>query len=201
MKKSVIFGIIMLLFVFSQTSSNAQMLKLGISGGISSITSPNTYTNSVDQNGYGFGSNFHFGAQLRIDFPLVPITPIVFIDYHLLRGDGKRNDIQINNSQNIISIGVEGEYYILPLPFIKPYISLDVALNKIGELKEESPLGTSTQSGYSRFGGAIGIGTVVTILPLVDLDVSVKYQTLNLVGKSDGEGNISLVNLNLAVIF
>ncbi len=201
MKKSAVLGIVIVLFLVSQTSIKAQMLRFGISGGITSITSPNTYTNSVEENGYGFSTNFHLGAQVRVDLPLVPITPIVFVDYHLLRGDGNRNGIQINNSQDILSIGVEGEYYILPLPFIKPYISLDVALNKIGELKEKSQLSTGTQPGYSRFGGGIGIGTVVTILPVVDLDVSLKYETLNLVGKNSNESNISLVNFNVAVIF
>lgn len=194
-------SLIIILFIFSQSPANAQILRFGISGGISSITSPDSYKNSVDQNGFGFGNNIHFGAQFRIDLPLVPLTPIIFLDYHLLRGDGQINGIKINNSQDILSAGIEGEYFILPLPFIKPYISLNVALNNIGKLEEKSPVKTTTMPGYTRYGGALGIGTVITILPVVDLDVAIKYQTLNLVGKSDGESNISMYNLNIAIIF
>lgn len=198
MKKIAAFGIIILLFL-SQTETNAQIIRLGLNGGLTSISSPSYYTNS--DNGLGFGTNLHFGAQARIDLPLVPITPIVFVEYDILRGDGEINNVKLKDSQNILSIGVKGEYFILPLPLVKPYISLDVALNKIGALKMEAPRQTTTSAGYTRYGGSIGIGTVITVLPMIDLDLSLKYQTLNLVGKSDGESNISLINLDLAVIF
>jgi len=201
MKKFAVFGVAVFCILILQSSSNAQIIKFGISGGLTNVTSPDPYKNDVSQNGYGFGSNLHFGAQARIDLPLVPINPILFVDYHLLRGEGNRSGTKINTSQNILSIGAEGEYIILPLPFVKPYISLDVSLNKIGELKEESSVGTITQTGFTRYGGGIGAGAVITILPVIDLDVSLKYQTLNLVGKTDGESNISLINLNVAVIF
>ncbi len=199
--KKLAASLIILLFIFSQSPADAQILRFGISGGLSSITSPDSYKNPVDQNGLGFGTNLHFGAQFRLDLPLVPLTPIIFLDYHLLRGDGQINGTKINNSQDILSAGIEGEYFVLPLPFVKPYISVNVALNSIGKLEEKSPLQTVTLPGYTRYGGAIGIGTVITILPVINLDVSIKYQTLNLVGKGDGESNISMYNLNLAVIF
>ncbi len=201
MKKLIIISTAVILVFLFHNTSNAQMLKIGLSGGLTNVTSPDSYSNSVSQNGYGFGSNFHFGAQARIDLPLIPFTPILFIDYHMLKGEGDMNSINIKTSQNILSIGAEGEYFILPLPFVKPYISLDVTLNKFGEIKEESSLLTVTQGGFTRYGGGIGVGVVVTVLPLVDLDLGLKYQTLNLVGKADGENNISIVNLNLAVIF
>lgn len=201
MKKFVIVSIAALAVFLIQDVSQAQMLKIGLTGGLTNISSPDSYSNSVSNNGYGFGSNFHFGAQARIDLPLVPINPIIFIDYHMLKGDGDRNSVHINTSQNILSIGAEGEYIILPLPLVKPYISLDVTYNKFGELKEESPLQTVTQGGFTRYGGGIGIGAVITVLPVIDLDVSLKYQTLNLVGKADGENNVSLTNLSVAVIF
>jgi hypothetical protein len=188
--------IIVLLF----TSASYSQLRFGIGAGLTGITSPSDYTNSIAANGAGFGANFNFGAQLRLDIPLVPITPIFFVNYHMLRGSGSFGPVTVNTSQNILSTGVEAEFIVLPLPLIKPYVSIEAAINNFSGLKVESNIGSTSQGSMSRFGGALGIGTMITLLPIFDLDISLKYHFFNLIGKSSGEPSINAFSLNAAVI-
>ncbi|MHB8580690.1 MAG: outer membrane beta-barrel protein [Ignavibacteriaceae bacterium] len=201
MKRFILTFFCSALFILFANTSQAQMLKLGVSAGLTSLTSPAGYTNSVGVDGLGFGSNFNFGLQVRIDVPLIPLTPIVFVNYHMLRGSGNVNNIAVSTSQNIWSAGVEAEYNILPLPFVKPYVSIEAAINSFGSLSADFSSFNLSQGGMTRYGSAIGIGTVVTILPIVDLDASLKYNLFNLIGKSSGESSINALTLDLAVIF
>lgn len=174
-----------------------QGLRFGIEGGLTSITGPTSYTTSVADNGEGFGANYNYGAQLRLDIPLVPLTPIFFVDYHMLKGNGSSGSFTTNTSQNILSIGVEAEYILLPLPIIKPYASIEGAINNIGDLKMDYTGGSTSQGKMTRLGAAIGIGAIVTILPIFDLDVSLKYHDFNLTGS---EPSIDAFSLNVALI-
>ncbi len=189
------------LILLLTNTSYSQMIKLGISGGLAEITGPAFYTNSIADNGNGFGSSFNFGAQARISIPLLPITPIVFVDYYMLKGSGNIGELAISTSQNILSAGVEGEFNILPLPFVTPYISVEAAVNRFGTLERNYIGSGSPQGSLTRYGGALGVGAVVTILPVVDLDASLKFHLLNLIGKSSGESGVNALTLNIALIF
>lgn len=201
MKKIIPFLFCAALILLFTNSSHAQMLKFGVSAGLTSMTAPSGYTNNVGADGLGFGSNFNFGVQARIDAPLIPLTPIVFINYHMLRGSGNVDNYTVNTSQNILSAGVEAEFNILPLPLVKPYVSVEAALNSFGDLKADFPGFSLSQGSMTRYGGALGVGAVITILPIVDLDASLKYNLFNLIGKSSGESSINALTLDLALIF
>ena len=54
---------------------------------------------------------------------------------------------------------------------------------------------------FQRFGGGIGVGTEVTIIPLINLDLYLSYKMFNLTGKEDGEETISAVTLDAFIIF
>jgi len=181
--------------------SNAQLVKFGIGGGLTAINSPDIYTKSIGNGGYGFSSNYHFTALLKLDIPLVPITPGVFIDYHVLRGSGSTALGNVNTSQNIFTVGAEGQYNIFPLPFAKPYAEVDLAYNNFGDINYTDFSGTYAMAGNSRFGAALGVGVVISAIPSMDLDVSAKYHFMNLVGKQSGESNINAATLNLILLF
>jgi hypothetical protein len=55
--------------------------------------------------------------------------------------------------------------------------------------------------GNSRVGLQLGIGTEVTIIPLINLDVFAGYNWFNLTGKEDGEETISAFVLDLFLMF
>ncbi len=200
MKKLFFTGFAISVFIILSSTSNAQIIRLGLGGGLTLIKSPDAFTNSIENNGLGFTNNYHVTLLAKLDLPLIPITPAAFIDYHILRGSGSKNSQSVTTSLNILSFGVEVQWIILPIPLVKPYVAADIAYNHFGQMEETSSQGTFQQSGMDRYGGAIGIGAIITALPVIDLDVSLKYHVLNLVGKDSGEDNINAITLNLILL-
>jgi len=189
MKKSfVLFLFIAVSFLVHQ-DAQAQSLKIGIGGGLSSVQSPSYYTDAA-----GFSSEYHIGIKAKLSVPVIPITPIGFIEYHFFRGKTAVGDA--DTKQNILSIGVGGELSLLPGP-LSPYLGLDIEFNSLGDFETT---GAPTASGVSRMGLGIGAGVMLTLLP-IDFDVSLKYQMLNLFGKESGEETIGIINLNAAIFF
>ena len=123
------------LFILFSSVTSAQSIRLGLGGGLTDITAPSIYNGSVANANYGFSDNYHFTIMAKFNIPLVPITPAAFLDYHILRGSGNYADTAINTSLYILSFGAEGELFVLPLPFIKPYILVDLAYNSFSQLQ------------------------------------------------------------------
>ncbi|MCH7516954.1 MAG: hypothetical protein IIB08_07520, partial [Bacteroidetes bacterium] len=81
-----------------------------------------------------------------------------------------------------------------------PYLFLDLTLNNFGDLKTVNGYEPKS-SGSSRFGLQLGIGTEVTIVPFINLDVFAGYGWFNLTGKEDGEDTVTAFTLDLFIIF
>ena len=201
MKNITLSLLTLLLILLLSFPTNAQLIKFGIGGGLTAINSPDSLTKSISNGGLGFTTNYHFTVMAKLDIPLIPITPGVFIDYHYLKGSGTINAGNITTEQNIFSLGIEGQYNIIPLPLVKPYAVVDIAYNHFGNIQVSGAGATFSFTGYNRYGAAIGVGAVVTALPAIDLDVSLKYNFMNLVGKDSGEGSINATTLNLILFF
>ena len=92
------------------------------------------------------------------------------------------------------------QYNFVPLPAgFDPYIALDIAYNSFSALESN---GTEVpDSKVSRFGGGIGLGTEITIIPIIDLDVYASYKMFNLVGKEDGEETVTAFTLDVFILF
>jgi hypothetical protein len=201
MKKFYVLSVYFALILIFTNTTFAQLIRLGVSAGLTDVTNPPFYTNNISDNGEAFKTNYNIGFQARLDVPLSPLTPIVFIDYYMLRGSGNIGGTDVTTKQNIWSVGVEAEYNILPLPVVKPYISVEAAINNFGELSTGFISGNSFQGNITRYGGALGVGAVITILPVVDLDASLKYHLFNLIGKSSNEPGINALTIDVALIF
>ncbi|MGE5805504.1 MAG: outer membrane beta-barrel protein [Ignavibacteria bacterium] len=193
-----------LLFIFLSIivlGTNSFPQTFGIGGGLSIVTGPDTYTKSYNSGGVGYSDGYHFGAKLKIDFPLLPITPVGFVTYSRYSGDELTTNGTIRTSQSIWSIGAGGEYELFLAPSISPYIAADLSYNNFGDFKSENPvneIGIIGQSliGGSKVGGAIGIGAEV----IYHFDLSIKYQFLNWIGKEPGEETVSVMNFNLTLL-
>ncbi len=212
----IFFPVITVLFltVLFANTANAQLVKIGVGMGLTKLQSPSLYTNNfaiqnVDPvsgygtvTGYGLGNAYHFGLEAKFNIPLVPITPVAFIDYHLMKGTGNADSMAYSTSQNIFTIGVELEYFIIHLPFVSPYVAVNASENFFGKLETDvSQTGTAwTYPAENRMGGGVGVGAEIT-LPPIDFDLSLKYNYFNLIGKSSGEQNINSLNLNLELLF
>lgn len=186
---------VMLLFitisVFTAVNVQAQSINLGIGGGLTLVQAPAFYTDQLN-----FSSEYHVGIKGKLNIPLFPITPIGFIDYHFLRGTASTEAGDVDTKQNVFSIGLGGELPLIPGP-ISPYLGLDFEFNNFGDLT----IGSTTSSGMSRSGIGVGAGIMFKLLPVINIDASLKYQMLNLIGKKDTEDTIGIINFNVALFF
>jgi hypothetical protein len=194
--------LILLLMFFLPNLTNAQLIQIGAGGGLTQILAPDYYTNSVGDGGLGFTTEWNAGAILKIGLPLLPITPRAYFLYHSLTGSGDlaTTNQNVEYTQSISEIGIGLQYNFIPLPAgFDPYIALDLAYNSFSALESN---GTAVpDSKVSRFGGGLGLGTEITIIPIIDLDVYASYKMFNLAGKEDGEETVSAFTLDAFILF
>lgn len=194
--------LILLLLFFLPTITNAQLIQIGAGGGLTQILAPDYYTNSVGDGGLGFTTEWNGGAIFKIGLPLLPITPRAYFLYHSLSGSGDlaTTNQNIEYTQSISEIGIGVQYNFVPLPAgFDPYIALDIAYNSFSALEGNGTEVPDTK--VSRFGGGIGLGTEITIIPIIDLDVYASYKMFNLAGKSDGEETVTAFTLDVFILF
>jgi len=201
MRKSITFSsLLIMLFTFA-TLSSAQIVQMGLGGGLTQVTTPKLYTDKVENTGYGFNDNFHFTILAKFNIPTSVVTPEAFLDYHILRGTGTYQDTAISTSLSILSLGAEGEYYFLPLPNLKPYVLADLSYNSFSQLQLNIGSESFVQLSHSNIGGALGLGTVLSVLPKIDFDLSVKYNIYNLTGRQSGDEIVRAVTINIIMLF
>jgi hypothetical protein len=192
----------LLLLLTISSSINAQLFQLGAGGGLTQILAPKSYTNSVSDGGLGFSTEWNIGAIAKLGLPLLPITPRAFFLYHSLSGSGDStgNTQNIEYTQTISEIGLGLQYNFVPLPAgFDPYIALDLAYNSFSALERNGTEIPDTK--VSRFGAGIGLGTEITIIPILDFDVYASYKMFNLIGKENDEETISAFTLDVFVLF
>jgi hypothetical protein len=198
------------IIIVSSTLGFPQHLKIGVGGGITQITGPESLTNDISATepnlGAGFSTEWNAGLLAKLELPLVPITPRAFIFYHSLSASKEFPEIvanpKIENSQSIWEYGLGAQYNFIPVPLgLDPYIALDIFSSSIGGFSTEINGEESKSDGVHRFGGSIGLGTEISIIPVVNLDLLLSYKLFNLVGKEDGEDTISGITLDAFILF
>ena len=201
MRKSIIFICGIFIFILFSSVSFARLIQLGLGGGLTDITSPSIFKGSIANADYGFSDNYHFTIMAKINIPFSPVTPAAFLDYHILRGSGTYNDTSVNTSLYILSFGAEAEYFLLPLPFVKPYILVDLSSNTFSQLELDIADNSYVQLSHTNIGGAVGIGTEIKFLPKIDFDISAKYNVYNLTGRLSGEEMVKALTINVVMLF
>jgi hypothetical protein len=191
MKINYITSLMIIFFLFT-TALHAQGLKFGIGGGTSTISS--------DNSGLTYNSGYHLSLKAKLDIPLFPLTPVVSIQYYVLKGNYSYASFSGSTTQKIFSAGIGAEYSLMPGP-INPYLAIDLGFNNIGAVNyQPSALNQYSSPAISRTGLDIGAGVNIKIPYLITFDISAKYNMLNLWGKQGGEGSVSALNLNLTVL-
>ena len=179
----------------------AQGLKFGVGGGLSFFSEGGNTPMS-------YNAGYHVGGKLKLDIPLVPITPVAFVNYHfisgtlpfsyLTNGAGSGN---VDYKQKLLSYGVGAEYTLLP-GLVKPYIAVDFCVNTMGDATFNTPISSYTETGKgSRTGLDVGAGVELKIPFLFTIDGSVKYNMMNLFRKDSGENSFNAVVANVSVLF
>jgi hypothetical protein len=177
---------------------HAQLVKVGAGGGLTNIVGPDVYTNSISDHGLGFSSGYNLGIQAKIGLPLIPLTPRgIFLYNNFSSEDGG-----VENSQAITSLGLGVQYGFIPIPAgVDPYLFLDLMYNNFGDITRTTNGTDETPEGFSRFGLQLGVGTEITIIPMINLDVFAGYNWYNLTGKEGDEKTVTAFVLDVFVMF
>jgi len=209
MKKTSIISFAVMFLLILPTFTSAQLVKIGAGGGLTQVLAPDVLTKEVSDGGLGYSTEWNAGVIGKVDLPLIPFTPRAFILYHSLSGSGStppelfkavQAEGDVEYSQSILEIGAGVQYNFIPAPLgFDPYIALDLSFNSFGKSKVNDV--EIDGSDVSRFGGGIGVGTEISIIPVVNLDLYLSYKMFNLTGKEDGEDTISAVTLDAFIIF
>lgn len=212
MKKISIMFLSTIFIVCLSINVHGQFLKIGVGGGITNITGPDEFTKEVSDGGLGFSTEYNIGLVGKIDLPLIPLTPRGLIIYHNLGGEGSQipvlpkvsnaTDINVEYSQSILSLGLGVQYSFIPVPIgFDPYVAVDLMYNNFGEFTTTTDGNEVTAEGVSRTGLQFGIGTEISLIPTLNLDVFAAYNLFNVAGKEDGEETITAITLDIFVMF
>ncbi len=187
---------------------NAQGISIGATGGLTTITGPDAFTKDISEGGAGFSAAPHFGVKGKLSLPVLPLTLTGQVLYTPFSASGEApvgfasSPAEIETEYSLLIFGVGAEYNFVPGP-ISPYLALDVFYSKTGDYKTTYKTAASTlentTGGNSRAGIGVGGGFEFGLLPMIDLDVSAKYNMNNLFGKEDGEDTFSTLNFSATV--
>jgi len=197
-------NLLALILLLSVPALYAQSFRIGPGGGATIILSPEELTTNLEDGGFGLGTNFHYGAKVKLSFPLVPIRLAGQIYYTSFSSEASLATSKVEYTSSMLTLGAGCELSLIPGP-ISPYGALDLLYTSNGESNLKTTIGSITDedkvSGESRYGVGLGIGLEVTLLPMLDIDASVKYQMNNLIGKEDGEENFNTLNISVNLLF
>ena len=153
-------------------------LELGAGGGISLPTGTLNTTNNT---------GWHVGGLARLG-GWIPLSIIVTGAYHKLPNAG-------GSDATTITAFTGGLEYPLSAVAVRPYLSAEGMLNTISGTAANSP--TNHREGLS-----FGIGVDFAAPGVGNFDTSLKYQMLNLWGKtSDDNDTVSQIAANISFLF
>ncbi len=211
MKKIILFTLIIAALGFSRTYSQIS-LKIGPQVGLTSPTVD--YSGDVKDfyNGtkYGLRSGLHYGVIGKVQ--LGPLNGRLSISYASLDNNGNANPdqpnstLEIKNNIFMLTLGTEFGFGI-PFSPVKPYAGIDLLFTTISgtynfQGTAEVTSGEKSIKSASRTGLGFSIGTEVGFGRSFVLDLSLRYNLINLFGKSyDGvtnsnDRNDAYTNLN-----
>ena len=197
----ILFSVFFILSI--NTNVHAQIFKIGAGGGLTNLSGPDSWTTDVADGGLGFSSEYNYGIIAKVGLPVFPLTPRGFALFHKFSGSGipPSGNEEVEVSQSITSIGLGLEYGFIPVPAgFDPYLSLDVTFNNFGDFEGTLPTDFLAING-SRVGLQLGVGTEITIIPLINLDVFAGYNWFNLSGKEGVEETMSAFVLDVFLMF
>lgn len=199
MKRIIVISASILILIVSNVYSQIS-IKLGPELGLTSPT--------VDYSGdvkdfyagtkYGVRSGLHYGLMGKVQ--LGPLNGRLSISYASLDNSGNANPLQpgstleVKNNIFMFTLGTEFGFGI-PLSPVKPYAGIDILFSTISgtynfQGTAEVSSGEKSIKSASRTGLGFSIGSEVAFGKSFTLDISLRYNLINLFGKSyDGVTN------------
>ena len=213
MGKTKHFFIIFTSFFILTFSTNAQDLYFGIGGGGTKLYN-DFYTTHISKGGLGFKREEHITFKIKLDPQVLPFRTTGHFSYLTLNSAWEEVNMdnaassmwiepsEIEFSSYILSLGLGIEYEI-KMALIAPYLLLQMNMNKFSKTSlyishpgnAVSPYQETSQRSISdeiRYGIGIGIGHEFYATPKYGLDIFLKYDILNFLGKKDIPTTVSL---------
>lgn len=200
--------VLFILIPLSMIHLKAQSLKAGIGGGLNMFTGPDAFTGDAP-NGMAFNTEYAVGLKAKFGIPLLPLSITGQALYTSLNSKTSftqgGSTYNLDYSSSIFTVALGAELSFIPGP-VSPYAGVDVMMNSFGDTEVEPQVISGVQyvhksASYSRFGLGVGAGVEIKLLPMVDIDVSAKYNFNNLIGKETGEGDINSVLVTAHILF
>ena len=190
MKQKLILTII-LSISFLTISSFGQLIKLGIGGGYTALTGDNSLT---AENALNLNSGYHYGAKLVVGIPLFPIQFTGGYYENKLSND----ESGVTSETEFSTFGLGVEWAFLPGP-INPYIETEILFTSFGETKYSFEGNDySGDIDESKTGLGLGAGVYFKLIPVIDLDLSLRYNMNTLFSSGDA---MNSTNVRLNILF
>lgn len=205
------FALIVVLLFISQVLFSQVKISVGPSLGLTIPSGDYSGTTIDFYNGakYGLGSGINFGVVFKAKLPVLRIRAA--INYSSLSNSGnsetdKPNSfVEVKQSLLIFSAGPEFGFNVPSSP-ITPYAGIDLLFSSLsGETSFQGvsrvPSGTYSMSGATRIGIGLGAGAEFHFGKKYSLDLGLRYNLINLLGKKfeelpSNERVDSYVNIN-----
>ena len=189
MKQKLTFAIVV--FSFFAISTFGQSLKIGIGGGYTALSGDNNFT---AENILNLNSGYHYGGKILVGIPLLPIQFALNVYQNSLSSEVTEPiaGTTVTSEMSFSSFGIGTEFTFLPGP-VQPYLSADLLFTSLGDTKLSD---ITIASGESKTGLGVGAGVYFKLIPIIDLDLSVRYNMNTLL--SDGDAlNSTHIRLNV----
>ncbi|MBN2708916.1 MAG: outer membrane beta-barrel protein [Calditrichaceae bacterium] len=197
--------VLALVMVFAGVSLvQAQGIKYGVGAGLNVFTGDAAKAiNMTDpgSGGFGFTAEPAIGVKAKFSLPLMPLSIAAHLNYTMMSSSAEALGNKLEIETNMLTVGLGGEFSLIPGP-LSPYLAADLLYNSNG--KREAKLNDQLlyeEDGESRFGLGIGVGVTFSLLPMIDLDVSAKYNFNNVFGKEDDEIDVNTIMIQAFVLF
>ncbi len=178
MKKPILLLSTLVLF-FITTNAEAQLIKFGIGGGYTALTSSETFDNG-----------YHYGGKIVVGVPVLPFS----IAANIYNNPLSQELGGFTYESSFLSVGLGAEFNLLPGP-IKPYLAAELLYTSIGETKVAD---IKVSDSESKTGLGLGAGAYFTLLPIIDLDLSAHYNMNSLLSSGDAMNSLH-IRLNVLI--
>jgi hypothetical protein len=140
--------------------------------------------------GFTLGGAYHRFGNVRVNV-IDPMQPSVTIS-------------SLNVSQTIIPLSGGLEFRLVRLLLLSLYLTGDVSYNIFSSTADPLPVsvssaGVSVRDNYNRVGGNVGVG-VDMMLGSVGVDVCVRYNHANLIGRTSAESPQTFLSLTASLV-
>ncbi len=196
MRKLILFSIIIALVSGNNTSSQIKFSigpTIGYTGPMGDFGG--TTIDYYNGTKYGLNGGVNFGAQAKLKLLILNIKGSAAYTSLSNSGNSEPGQGSVETNMKLLTFGLGTEFHLpIPLVPVNPYIGLELLFTNFnGETVFNGvarvPSGTYSMTSTSRTGLGVGAGVEISFGKKSSLDIGVKYNMYNLIGRSFSGGD------------